>query len=242
MPATQRGIAPQLGSALSSCLRHRRAFGAAAWACGESVRATFSELAPADCCSASSNIPSGAIATVAASSDLAVFPAQLHDQSQLALSQGRLDRADDPGAATDHHPLTHLERPLARQMAGGDQLRRHDAIHIDTRTQPPRAGHDTDATRQCTVGAMSRGVSPAVYASELFTTGHDEANRAAVAAVAAQDFGLVESPSAPNARLSTGWSTGCASILELVLRAGATKPRLRIRRQSSHGNKDGQGG
>ena len=39
--------------------------------------------------------------------------------------------------------------------------------------------------------AMSRRVTPAVYTSELFTTNHDEANRAAVAAVAAQDLDLV---------------------------------------------------
>jgi hypothetical protein len=38
---------------------------------------------------------------------------------------------------------------------------------------------------------MSRGVTPAVYTSELFTTSHDEANRASVAAVGAQDLDLV---------------------------------------------------
>ena len=38
---------------------------------------------------------------------------------------------------------------------------------------------------------MSRGVTPAVYTNELFATGHDEANRAAVAAVAAEDLDLV---------------------------------------------------
>jgi hypothetical protein len=39
--------------------------------------------------------------------------------------------------------------------------------------------------------AMSRGVRPAVYTRELFETNHDEANRAAVAAVAAEDLDLV---------------------------------------------------
>lgn len=39
--------------------------------------------------------------------------------------------------------------------------------------------------------AMSRGVTPAVYTGDLFTTSHDEANRAAVAVVAAQDLNLV---------------------------------------------------
>lgn len=39
--------------------------------------------------------------------------------------------------------------------------------------------------------AMSRGVRPAIYTKELFETNHDEANRAAVAAVAASDLELV---------------------------------------------------
>ena len=40
--------------------------------------------------------------------------------------------------------------------------------------------------------AVARGdVSIAIYTRELFTTGHDEANRAAVAAVAADDLDLV---------------------------------------------------
>jgi hypothetical protein len=38
---------------------------------------------------------------------------------------------------------------------------------------------------------LSRGVRPAVYTRELFETNHDEANRAAVAAVAAEDLDLV---------------------------------------------------
>jgi hypothetical protein len=39
--------------------------------------------------------------------------------------------------------------------------------------------------------ARSRGVTPAVYTQELFTTNHDEANRAAVAAAATDDLDLV---------------------------------------------------
>src|SRR5215510_16575956 len=39
--------------------------------------------------------------------------------------------------------------------------------------------------------AMSRGVTPAVYTRELFETNHDEANRAAVAAVSAGQLDLV---------------------------------------------------
>jgi hypothetical protein len=38
---------------------------------------------------------------------------------------------------------------------------------------------------------MDRDVMPAIYTSELFTTNHDEANRAAVAGVHAQDLDLV---------------------------------------------------
>src|SRR6266545_1120538 len=38
--------------------------------------------------------------------------------------------------------------------------------------------------------AMSRGITPAVYTNELFATGHDEANRAAVGDVAAEDLDL----------------------------------------------------
>ena len=38
---------------------------------------------------------------------------------------------------------------------------------------------------------MSRGVRPAIYTHELFATGHDQANRAAVAGVSAEDLDLV---------------------------------------------------
>ncbi len=39
--------------------------------------------------------------------------------------------------------------------------------------------------------AVGRGIPTAVYTRELFSTGHDDANRAAVAAVAADDLDLV---------------------------------------------------
>lgn len=39
--------------------------------------------------------------------------------------------------------------------------------------------------------ALGRGASMAVYTEELFSTGHDAANREAVAAVAAEDLNLV---------------------------------------------------
>jgi hypothetical protein len=50
---------------------------------------------------------------------------------------------------------------------------------------------DAPGLRRAYERAMSRGVTPAVYTQELFATGHDEANRAAVAAVAAEDLDLV---------------------------------------------------
>ena len=50
---------------------------------------------------------------------------------------------------------------------------------------------DDEALRRAYERAMSRGVTPAIYTNELFATGHDAANRAAVAAVAAKDLDLV---------------------------------------------------
>ena len=52
-------------------------------------------------------------------------------------------------------------------------------------------GADAAALRRAYERAMKRGAEPAIYTSELFTTGHDEANRAAVGAVAAEDLDLV---------------------------------------------------
>ncbi len=50
---------------------------------------------------------------------------------------------------------------------------------------------DGDAMRRAYERAMSRGVTPAVYTRDLFETNHDDANRAAVAVVAADDLELV---------------------------------------------------
>jgi hypothetical protein len=50
---------------------------------------------------------------------------------------------------------------------------------------------DAAALRRAYERAMSRGVKPAVYTRELFDTNHDEANRAAVAAVPADELDLV---------------------------------------------------
>jgi hypothetical protein len=50
---------------------------------------------------------------------------------------------------------------------------------------------DAAALRRAYERALVRGVTPAIYTFELFATGYDEANRAAVAAVAAEDLDLV---------------------------------------------------
>ena len=50
---------------------------------------------------------------------------------------------------------------------------------------------DAAALRRAYERAMSRGIELAVYTHELFATSHDEANRAAVADVAAADLDLV---------------------------------------------------
>jgi hypothetical protein len=50
---------------------------------------------------------------------------------------------------------------------------------------------DRAGLRRAYERALSRGVTPAIYTNELFATGHDEANRAAVADVAAEDLDLV---------------------------------------------------
>jgi hypothetical protein len=50
---------------------------------------------------------------------------------------------------------------------------------------------DAHALRRAFERALSRGVMPAVYTQELFATNHDEANRAEVAKVAAEDLDLV---------------------------------------------------
>ena len=50
---------------------------------------------------------------------------------------------------------------------------------------------DGPGLRRAFERALSRGVRPAVYTHELFATTHDEANRAEVAKVAAEDLDLV---------------------------------------------------
>jgi len=47
------------------------------------------------------------------------------------------------------------------------------------------------AVRRAYERALARGVPLAIFTEELFTTGHDEANRAAVRAVASADLQLV---------------------------------------------------
>jgi hypothetical protein len=50
---------------------------------------------------------------------------------------------------------------------------------------------DAAGLRKAYERAMARGVTPAIYTTDLFATNHDEANRAAVARVAADELDLV---------------------------------------------------
>lgn len=50
---------------------------------------------------------------------------------------------------------------------------------------------DASGVRRAYERAMQRGVTPAIYTRELFTTRHDAANRAAVAVVPAERLDLV---------------------------------------------------
>jgi hypothetical protein len=52
-------------------------------------------------------------------------------------------------------------------------------------------GADAPGIRRAYDRARQRGVELAIFTQELFATGHDEANRAAVAAVAAEELDLV---------------------------------------------------
>jgi hypothetical protein len=52
-------------------------------------------------------------------------------------------------------------------------------------------GADRPALARALERALARDVKPAVYTEEMFKTTHDEANRAAVAAVARADLNLV---------------------------------------------------
>jgi len=50
---------------------------------------------------------------------------------------------------------------------------------------------DADKLRSIRTKAMSRGIPTAIYTEELFSTGHDAANRAAVTGVSAEELNLV---------------------------------------------------
>ncbi|MCS4594900.1 MULTISPECIES: DUF2000 family protein [Brevibacterium] len=50
---------------------------------------------------------------------------------------------------------------------------------------------DGDKLRSIRTKAMGRGIPTAIYTEELFSTGHDAANRAAVAGVPAEELNLV---------------------------------------------------
>ena len=83
---------------------------------------------------------------------------------------------------------------------------------------------DPAALRRAYERAMSRDVRPAVYTRELFETNHDEANRAAVASVPADELDLVGIAFRPNARSWTRSSTACASTRDRPPTVGIVSP------------------
>ena len=68
-----------------------------------------------------------------------------------------------------------------------------DGIHYLPMLRQPVLVFEASGAKLKTVHerALRRGVEIAIYTHELFATGHDEANRAAVAAVAGADLDLV---------------------------------------------------
>ena len=87
---------------------------------------------------------------------------------------------------------------------------------------------DGAALRRAYERAMSRGVTPAVYTHELFATNHDQANRAAVAALAAEDLDLDGIAFRAERKAFGRSSTGCACIPDLG--PEVTEPIVRSRR------------
>jgi len=83
---------------------------------------------------------------------------------------------------------------------------------------------DRPGLRRAYERALARGITPAIYTQELFATGHDEANRAAVAAVASEDLALVGIAFRAGARTWTRSSIGCGCIRDL----GARNPVLAV--------------
>ena len=68
-----------------------------------------------------------------------------------------------------------------------------DGVHYLPMLRQPVLVFEASAAKLKTVHerALRRGVKIAIYTHELFATGHDEANRAAVAAVPSADLDLV---------------------------------------------------
>ena len=67
--------------------------------------------------------------------------------------------------------------------------------------------------------ALERGLTPSLYTKELFATGHDAANRAAVARVATQALDLVGLGCMVTARRSTKLRRAWRCIPEMGRRA-----------------------
>jgi len=78
---------------------------------------------------------------------------------------------------------------------------------------------------------MARGVTPAIYTQELFSTNHGEANCAAVAAVPADDLDLVGLAFRAERKTVERSSTRCASIRQFKRRRGAPRADCPCRRR-----------
>ncbi|MDQ0645676.1 DUF2000 family protein [Microbacterium murale] len=103
---------------------------------------------------------------------------------------------DDLAAWQELNVTAFLVSGIATSGAGlvGEAYRDHDGTAYLPMLRQPVLVMTADAAllaRAREKAAAREDVALAVYTSELFTTTHDEANRAAVAAVAAADLDLV---------------------------------------------------
>src|SRR6266508_2642251 len=117
-----------------------------------------------------------------------------------------------------HEPHHAAARPPA---AGGREPGPADVRPAGTRlTRPTRP-----ALRRAYARAMARGVTPAIYTQELFSTNHGEANCAAVAAVPADDLDLVGLAFRAERKTVERSSTRCATRTFPTMRPGRTGRR-----------------
>lgn len=78
------------------------------------------------------------------------------------------------------------------ELVGAPYLDADDTAYLPLLGQPVVVlGADADQLRAAHAKAVSRGLDLAVYTREMFSTGHDPANRAAVRAVPRDELDLV---------------------------------------------------